>query len=183
MRYFGLLRNSATPVEQSQLAPLGAASYSAAELTQKFQTLKKSMPDDANVVKAGGWYNLEKLSGSPKDDLVDLIVSGLKEKKSKVQFAADEEKMEALVTLLWAESKGFEADMVDGEWCLVFSRQGQKSPRFQKLVGGKEKAGLSLNVFDVDSMTFSGDIKILKKGVVFSKVKVRPDTMSRKNSQ
>ena len=135
--------------------------------------MKKALPHNADVVKSGGWYNLEQLSGNPKEELVNLIVGGLKEKKSKVQFAADEEKLEALVTLLYAHGKGFEADMVDGDWALVFSRQGRGSPKFQKLVGTREKAGRSMNVFDISSMTFSGDVKVLKKGLVYSKVKVR----------
>lgn len=102
-----------------------------------------------------------------------MIVSGLKEGDSKVEFQSDSETVEALAILLYAMGKGFEADMVDGEWALVFSRQGKKSPRFQKLVGTKEKAGYTLNTFDIKSMTFSGDVKLLKKGLVHSTVKVR----------
>jgi len=153
---------------------LPASTYSPEELKQKFEGLKKALPHNADVVKSGGWYNLEQLSGNPKEELVNLIVGGLKEKKSKVQFAADEEKLEALVTLLYAHGKGFEADMVDGDWALVFSRQGRGSPKFQKLVGTREKAGRSMNVFDISSMTFSGDVKVLKKGLVYSKVKYSP---------
>lgn len=162
--------------EQSRSTHLAASTYAPSELKHKFETLKKTFPQDADVVKSGGWYNMEKLAGNPKEDLVKLIVDGLKEKKAKVQFAADEEKLEALVTLLYAQSKGFEADMVDGDWALVFSRQGRKSPRFQKLVGKGEKAGLSLNIFDIKDMSFSGDIKVLKKGLVYSKVKYSPSS-------
>ena len=61
---------------------------------------------------------------------------------------------------------------VDGEWTLVFSKQGTKSPRFQKLVGKGEKAGKTSNVFDISSMTFSGEATVLKKGKVASTVKV-----------
>jgi hypothetical protein len=151
-----------------------AASYTQAELKQKFQTLKKTFPANADVVGSGGWYNLEKLSGNPKEELVNLIVQGLNEsKKSRVEFSANNEKLEALTTLLYAQGKGFEADLVDGDWASVFSSQGRKSPKFQKLVGKGEKAGLSLNVYDIESMTFSADIKVLKKGLVYSKVKVR----------
>lgn len=140
---------------------------------EKFARLKKAFPADANVVKAGGWYNLQKLAVDPKQELVDMIVGGLKEGAQSVEFASDEEKLEALMILLYGMGKGFEADLVDGEWASVFSRQGQKSPKFQKLVGKKEKAGFSLSTFDINSMTFSGDVKILKKGLIHSTVKVR----------
>ena len=146
---------------------------SSEELKQKFESLKPAFPATVDPVAAGGWYNIEKLSGNPKEELVKLIVDGLKEKKSKVQFAADQEKLEALSTLLYAQGKGFEADLVEGEWALVFSRQGRKSPRFQRLVGTREKAGRSMSVFDIDNMTFSGDVTVLKKGKVHSEVKVR----------
>lgn len=140
---------------------------------EKFDVLKKAFPSDADVVKAGGWYNLQKLSVDPKAALVDMIVSGLKEGKKKVEFDSDEENLEALLLLLYGTGKGFEADLVDGDWALVFSQQGQQSPKFQKLVGKKEKAGFSLNTFDTHTMTFTGDAKVLKKGLVHSTVKVR----------
>jgi hypothetical protein len=105
--------------------------------------------------------------------LVNLIVEGLKsEGSSNVEFETNDETVEALTTLLYGMGKGFEADGVDGEWAMVFSRQGKKSPKFQKLVGKGEKAGLSLNVFDIKDMTFSGEVKVLKKGVIGSTVKV-----------
>ena len=152
---------------------LELASESPDRLKEKFTMLKKAFPADMNAVKAGGWSNIQKLSGDPKQELVDMIVSGLKDGEKKVEFAADQEKLEALTILLYGMGKGFEADLVHGDWALVFSRQGQKSPRFQRLVGKKEKAGYSMNVFDIKSKTFSGNIKILKKGLVHSTVKVR----------
>ncbi len=140
---------------------------------QKFVTLKKAFPSDVDVVKAGGWYNLQTLAANPKKELIELIVSGLKDGEKMVEFDSDETKLEALLILLYGMGKGFEADMVDGDWALVFSKQGTKSPRFQQLVGKKEKAGFTLNTFDIKSMTFSGDVKLLKKGLVHSTVKVR----------
>jgi hypothetical protein len=150
---------------------LAASSVTPAEL-QKFGKLKKAFPEDFNVIHAGGWYNLQKLSANPKEELVNLIVKGLKSEESKVEFETNDEKVEALTTLLYGMGKGFEADLVDGEWAMVFSRQAQKSPKFQKLVGKGEKAGFSLNVFDIKDMTFTGEVKVLKKGVIGSKVKV-----------
>jgi hypothetical protein len=149
------------------------------ELSQKFQKLRMAFPDDANVVKAGGWYNLERLSVDPKQELVSIIAKGLKSTDdSKVQFGSsydmhDEEKLEALLLLLYGMGKGFESDTIDGEWDLVFTRQGSKSPTFQKLVGTTETAGRSKNVFDVASRTFSGVVSFWKWGKVGTKVKVR----------
>jgi len=147
------------------------------ELVEKFQTLRKAFPDNADIVKAGGWYNLERLSVDPKQEFVGLIVEGLKSTEdSKVQFGTtynerDDEKLEALLLLLYGLGKGFEAEKIDGEWDLVFSKQGKKSPSFQKLVGSTEKAGRSKNFFDIVSMTFSGIVRFWKWGKVQTKVK------------
>lgn len=152
---------------------LGASFYSGAELEEKFQKLKPMLPKDKNVVKSGGWNNLKKLSGDPKGDLVKLIVDGLKATQSKVQSTeAYDEKLEALVNLLYAQGKGFEADLVDGDWAAVLSRQGTKSPKFQKLVGKGQSKGFDINTYDIETMTFDGDVKVLKKGLIYSKVKV-----------
>lgn len=129
---------------------------------------------------AGGWYNIEKNTANPKEDLVSLIVKGLsndgdddKKKAKKVEFQTDTEQVEALVAVLYAHGKGFDADLVEGDWKLVFSKQGKKSPKFQKIVGQKETAGKTDNTFDTKAMTFSGDATILKKGTIGSTVKVR----------
>ena len=162
-----------TPSIAPSTTALGASSYSEAEVDEKFQALKPMLPKDKNVVKSGGWNNLKKLSGDPKGDLVKLIVDGLKVTQSKVQSTeAYDEKLEALVNLLYAQGKGFEADLVDGEWAAVLSRQGTKSPKFQKIVGKGQSKGFDINTYDIDSLTFGGDVKVLKKGVVASKVKV-----------
>lgn len=149
---------------------LSASSVASAE---KFAAMRKAFPKDMNVVSAGGWYKLQTLANDPKKELVDMIITGLKEGRKKVEFQSEDETIEALSILLYGKGKGFEADLVDGDWALVFSRQGTKSPTFQKLVGKTEKAGLTLNTFDIKSMTFSGDVKFLKnKGLVRSTVKV-----------
>ena len=145
----------------------------AVERKRSFSKLKKTLPADLDVVRAGGWYNLEKLSLDPKGDLVRLIVEGLNSENRKVEMGLNDERLDALIALLHSMGKGFEADGVDGEWAMVYSRQGAKSPKLQKGVGKGEKAGLSMNMFDIKNMTFSGDVKILKKGLVQSKVKVR----------
>jgi hypothetical protein len=172
---FPAFRITAAPTKYSSRSTSLAASptFTPEELNQKFGVLKKAFPWNVDVVRAGGWYNLEKLSGQPKEDLVRLIVDGLEGEKSKVEFAANDETLEALVTLLYSMGKGFDADVVDGDWESVFSRQGRKSPKFQRLVGKGEKAGKSMSTFDIKEMTFTGDITVLKKGLVQSKVKVR----------
>jgi hypothetical protein len=148
------------------------------ELVNKFQTFRKAFPNHADIVKAGGWYNVQRLSVDPKQEFVSLIVEGLKSTRdNKVQFGKiyaehDNEKLEALLLLLYAMGKGFVADTINGEWDLVFSKQGEKSPAFQKLVGSNEKAGTSKNFFDVATMTFSGIVKFWKWGIIGTKVKV-----------
>ena len=153
-----------------------SATYSQAELKDKFQSLKEALPKDKNVVKAGGWYNLQQLSGDPKGDLVRLIVDGLKDPEAKGKSTkAYDEALEALVTLLYAHGKGFEADLVDGEWASVLARQGSKI--LQKTVGeGQPKDWTDMDTYDIDTMTFEGNRKVLRKGVVYSKKKYSPSS-------
>lgn len=158
-----------------------ASEGEAVERKRSFSQLKKTLPADLDIVRVGGWYNLEKLSLDPKGDLVRLIVEGLNSENRKVETELNDETVEALIALLHGMGKGFEADGVDGEWAMVFSRQGAKSPKLQKGVGKGEKAGLSMNKYDIKDMTFSGDVKILKKGLVKSKVKVRLQCIISKN--
>ena len=85
------------------------------------------------------------------------------------------ETIEALASLLYAEGKGFTADRGNGDWYLMFSQQGSKSPKFQKLVSKKEKIGNTINQFDISNMMFYGiSNKILKKGTLTSKVRYNP---------
>ena len=150
--------------------------------------MQPALAPDIDPVAAGGWYNIEKNTANPKDDLVALIVQGLtttnddddddgdghnNNKKKRVEFETDSERVEALVAVLYAYGKGFDADLVEGDWKLVFSKQGRKSPKFQKLVGKKETAGKTDNTFDTQAMTFRGDATILRKGTIGSTVKVR----------
>ena len=162
---------------------------------QKFDAMRTAFPSDANIVEAGGWYSLENLaSENPKQQLVDLIVNGLKgnyeettttnkngqddDNNNKIQFStkatSTSEKLSGLLLLLYGMGRGFSADLVDGEWDLVFTRQGSKSPSFQKWVGNKERAGFSKNWFDTVTMTFGGLVKFWKYGQVATKVKYEP---------
>eukprot|EP00980_Cylindrotheca_fusiformis_P031114 scaffold25830_cov162-Cylindrotheca_fusiformis.AAC.15 len=154
---------------------LDATSYTPAELKKKYAALKPCLPKDMDAVKCGGYYNLQMLSANPKETLVDLIVNKLKNAESTSKPSNDDQKIEALATLLYAQAKGFSADLVDGQWAAVLSRQGSKSPKFQKIVSrGGDSSGLALNTFDINSMTFDGYVKVLKKGLVYSKVKYTP---------
>jgi hypothetical protein len=158
------------------------------QLQEKWASIKPALPADLNVVAAGGWYNLQTLHAQVKDPkaaLVQLIVEGLlkqqqtgKSKKNpKVEFSTSQDKettINALLILLFAAGKGFEADLVEGEWSLVYSKQGKKSPKFQKVVGRTERAGLTSSNFDTKAMRFSGDATILKKGILSSTVQYTP---------
>eukprot|EP00532_Pseudo-nitzschia_australis_P003867 CAMPEP_0168187236 /NCGR_PEP_ID=MMETSP0139_2-20121125/14916_1 /TAXON_ID=44445 /ORGANISM="Pseudo-nitzschia australis, Strain 10249 10 AB" /LENGTH=271 /DNA_ID=CAMNT_0008109413 /DNA_START=130 /DNA_END=945 /DNA_ORIENTATION=- len=143
-----------------------------------FEDLRKAFPKDANIVKAGGWHNLEQLSkNNPKDALVKYVVDGLKGTSTgsvQPSVARDGEKIEALALLLYGMGKGFTADAIDGEWDLVFTKQGSKSPSFQKIVGKQETAGRSKNFFDVGKMVFSGDVRFWRWGKVATTVKYTP---------
>jgi PAP_fibrillin len=177
----------------SSLAVASTAISSAAtaltpvQLQEKWESIEPALTADLNVVAAGGWYNVQTLHAQvkdPKSALVRLIVDGLLQqqqtgtsKNPKVEFSTSQDKetiMNALLILLFAAGKGFEADLVEGEWSLVYSKQGLKSPKFQKVVGRTERAGLTSNIFDTKTMTFSGDAAILKKGILSSTVQYAP---------
>ena len=154
---------------------LDAASIDDAQgLKEKFADLKGLLPDNKDVVKCGGYYNLQQLCGNPKEELVKTIVDGIKSADKKVTSdETNDEKIEALATLLYAEGKGFQADLVDGEWAEVLTKQGTKSSSFQKAAEKGEYKGFPINTFDIDSMTFQVGVNVLKKGRVYSRVKVR----------
>eukprot|EP00533_Pseudo-nitzschia_delicatissima_P004302 CAMPEP_0116111550 /NCGR_PEP_ID=MMETSP0327-20121206/18505_1 /TAXON_ID=44447 /ORGANISM="Pseudo-nitzschia delicatissima, Strain B596" /LENGTH=245 /DNA_ID=CAMNT_0003604789 /DNA_START=1640 /DNA_END=2377 /DNA_ORIENTATION=- len=142
--------------------------------------LRTAFPKDASIVAAGGWNNIETLAKSdPKKALVDFVVDGLKSADSAVQPTPanpirTSEKLEALSLLLYSMGKGFSADAIDGEWDLVYTQQGSKSKTLQKLVGKRETAGKSKNIFDVASMLFHGDVSFWKFWKVSTSVKYTP---------
>jgi hypothetical protein len=152
---------------------------SALGATASFDDLRKCFPENADIVGAGGWNNVETLSKQdPKAALVGFVVDGLKGASAAVQPKSNyansiNEKIEALSLLLYGMGKGFSADAIDGEWDLVFTKQGTKSPSFQKLVGTRETAGSSKNIFDIKAMVFHGDVRFWRWGKVSSSVKVR----------
>ena len=163
----------------------GTRTSTTARSAYAFDDLRKSFPENPNIVAAGGWNTLEKTlsegGNNPKQALVDLVVDGLKgttdgavqPKQGKDAALRLNEKIEALSLLLYGMGKGFSADTIDGEWDLVFTKQGKKSPSFQKIVGTRETAGRSKNFFDIRSMIFTGDVRFWRWGKVSSTVKVR----------
>ena len=106
-----------------------------------------------NVVRAGGYDNIAKLSADPKAELVKLIVDNLRSTEGTGDYT-DEGKIDALIALLQSQGKGFSSVTVDGDWSAVLSRQGEKSTRSQKFVGKKQNVASSLSNFDVKSMVF-----------------------------
>mmetsp|Transcript_7627 Transcript_7627/g.10861 ORF Transcript_7627/g.10861 Transcript_7627/m.10861 type:complete len:293 (-) Transcript_7627:205-1083(-) len=131
--------------------------------SRNFKLIRSSLPSEKlNPVAAGGWNQLETLAADPKGELVNMIVNGLKQSKAKrVEFVNGSARIVALCNLLQAQGKGFDSELVKGEWCSVLNIQGKKSPSFQKTVGKGEKAGLSFSNFDTDSMTFNGNVKLI----------------------
>jgi len=106
-------------------------------------------------VSAGGWHAVQEMSADPKAELVSMIASSLKDAKGSVGKVPDAGKFEALAGLLESRGKGFDADLVDGEWAAVFFKQGKQSPKVQKLVGKTEKAKKAFSNFNIKDMKFS----------------------------
>jgi len=121
---------------------------------EKFEKLKATLPKDIDVVKAGGYDNLMKLAVDPKAELVSLVLNNLKSTKGTGDFKNDE-KFDALVSLLQAQGMGFSSVKVEGEWNPVLARQGKKSTKSQKFVGKASKNyASSFSNFSVKDMEF-----------------------------
>lgn len=116
---------------------------------------KSALPPDFDAVKAGGWNSVYEMNADPKAELVSIIASSLKNTEGSVsKSAASSKKIDTLVGLLESRGKGFTADLVNGEWAIVLSRQGDKSPKFQKAVEKSEKAQKAFSNFDIKQMKF-----------------------------
>lgn len=152
-------------LEQTATAKLAA---------RNFAKLRPDLPPTFDVEEVqGGWSTMETLAADPKGALVQIVASLNRKGETAATVSADY--LDAILALLRAQGKGFESNLVDGEWLLVMQKQGSKSPRFQKLVGKGEKPGKSYSDFDVGHGTFSGTVKLLKGlGLVSSTVQYRP---------
>lgn len=117
---------------------------------------KLNLAPNLDVQVAGGRDETGRLAADPKAEFVSLIVSGLKGSGGSTDQddSSSPERLDSLLSLLESRGKGFDADLVDGEWVSVLSRQGSKSPRFQKFVNKRDRVQNSFANFDVDSMTF-----------------------------
>lgn len=139
--------------------------------TPAFEKYRSALPKDFDVVEAGGWNNVVKLSEDPKTELVSTIASGLKN-----QEPIDNTKIAALVGLLHARGKGFSSFIVDGDWVPVYSKQGKKSNKVQKVLSRTEKGGTNAySNFMVQKMVFE-DINYTprKNGMLKATVKYNP---------
>ena len=109
-----------------------------------------------NVVKAGGWHKVTELADDPKGKLIELLKESVVNDGTDTQksFVGKEGEFEALVGMLEAQGKGYDSNLVDGDWFLVMSKNSKKSPKVQKTLGKMEKYGKALSNFDVKSGTF-----------------------------
>ena len=95
------------------------------------------------------------MAADPKAELISIISDGLKSASGSVsKVGTGSEKIETLVQLLESQGKGFDADLVDGDWAIVLINQAKKSPNFQKVIGKAEKASKSFENFRVKEMKF-----------------------------
>lgn len=121
----------------------------------KFNQYKSALPSNFDVVAAGGYDAVYKMSVDPKAELVSIVSAGLKDTDGSISDgAAKSDKLEALIDLLEAQGKGFQVDLVDGDWSAVLSKQGKKSAQLQKIVDKKGKAQKASSNFSVKEMKF-----------------------------
>lgn len=140
-------------VEQDAVSELAA---------RNFALWRPYLPSWFQVVPAGGWATVQSLAADPKGRLIQLIqeqlvADGAGKETSDMEWTT-------LLALLHAQGRGFDSQLVDGPWKLVVQRQGQHSPRVQKLVGRVE-SGRTLNSnsdFSVDKLQFFGTVKVLR---------------------
>lgn len=121
---------------------------------------------------AGGWRHVESLAENPKQELVNYIIMNANNNNEKVQVNDNDETLHALVGLLQAQGKGYDSNIVEGDWVSVLSQQGRKSPKIQKLVGKREKRNNAHANFVSSERKFYGQVKILKWGDLRSTVAV-----------
>lgn len=130
---------------------------------------------------------LKLLSIDPKGFLLQLVVQSQQQPKKKRNRSIDANEssnaaaltayLDAIMTLLSAQGKGYEGELVDGDWILVLQRQGSRSPSVQKFVGRGETLGRSVSTFDVKNLQFHGQVQLAKGFLtVTSTVQYMPST-------
>ena len=132
------------------------------------------IPDEIDLVSiSGGEENLLRYAADPKAELVQMILENLGSNSGRGDYK-DMGKVDALVTLLCYQGKGFNSITVDGDWTPVLTRQGKKSTITQKVVGKREKANNSFSNFDVKDMIFVNLAYTPRgNGLIKAEVKVR----------
>lgn len=152
---------------QGQATALVAPAADVSTGKANFLKYKSALPSDFNVVASGGWNNVYKLNSDPKATLMSLVTS---------EESTDNSEVDSLVSMLFSRSKGYSADLVDGEWKLLYNRSGKKSPKLQKLVKNTlEKKSVPDSTFDTKAMTFEGTVLTPRgNGALRSTVKYDP---------
>lgn len=118
-----------------------------------------------DIVAAGGYDTTIALAADPKGVLVQYI----QQQKHEIVPTSY---LTAIVGLLQAQGKGFESDLVDGEWISVMNVSGKASPKLQKIIAKMEQ--LTYSNFDCHQGIFTGNAKLLfGQGDLGSTVKVR----------
>lgn len=128
-----------------------------------------------NSVAAGGWYNVQQLAADPKGALVAMIVESIQNQSNTV----DAQNLEAILSLLEAQGKGFSAELVEGTWCSVLSKSTKKSPTLQKAIerteqGKNDIASFSQANFDTRQGKFFGSTKFGKRTELKTTVQYNP---------
>jgi len=138
-----------------------------------YDLYKSALPKDLNVVAVGGYYALQTLNSDPKAELVNLILSNIRDSKGKFDYT-DSGKIDALVAILQSRGKGFNSLTVDGEWTPVLSRQGKESKKIQKFFDKGAKILKAFSNFDAKTLTFENMNYVLGKGVLKAGLKYVP---------
>jgi PAP_fibrillin len=157
-------------VERAAIAELAATNFDA---------LKDRLPtSNLNVPESGGWSAVRALAADPKGALLNLARQQLHGKESNPKDGGGGLSMvhlDAIAALLQAQGKGFDSDLVSGEWRFLLQRQSGTSPGLQKLVATKEKAGNTQSNFDVKKLKFYTIVSLLKGLLkVVATVRYRP---------
>jgi len=119
-----------------------------------------------DIVAAGGYDTTIALAADPKGVLVQYI----QQQKHEIVPTSY---LTAIVGLLQAQGKGFESDLVDGEWISVMNVSGKASPKIQKIIAKMEQ--LTYSNFDCHQGIFTGNAKLLfGQGDLGSTVKFTP---------
>jgi PAP_fibrillin len=135
------------------------------ELAAKnFEVLQDRLPtSNLNVPASGGWSAVMALAADPKGALLNLAKQELAGGESNPSSGGlSLVHLDAIAALLQAQGKGFDSDLVNGEWRFLLQRQANKSPGLQKFVGKREKAGNTQSNFDVKKLQFYTIVSLLK---------------------